>query len=593
MGRALASMLICAGLLCGLAGCGKQGRAKQEAHALPTPPLVAQCEPGVMGGRLTLAVPQGPRSFNPFLAADPASDNIVRLLFGSMANLNWLTQEAGPGLAESWTVTPDGKTWTFKLRSGLRWSDGKPLNADDVVFTWNELMYNRDINRFTYELFQIGGKRFEVSKLDDLSVRVVMPEVFAPFLEFFGGVAILPRHSLESFVREKRFAAAYSTSMPAERIVGSGPFRVKQFQAGKFTLLERNPEYWVTDSKGKRLPYFDEVMFTATTPGTDALVFLSGKSDAQDIVRPEMFDQFRQATNSGHFRLLDLGIGVEREFLWFNQNTGTNAAGVPIVNPVKLKWFRNKNFRQAVSCAIDRERMVREIYGGRAQAISNFVSAENQKWNNPNVPRFGFDPERARKLLAEAGIADRKGNGVAEDAEGNPVEFALFSNMGNPAREKAAAQIQDDLRKAGLKVTFMPVDFNVLRERIDQSYEYEAALMGLGGGGVDPASQINVLKSSEDLHQWFPLQKTPSTDWEARIDQLMDSQMRTLDFAARKKAFDEVQLILAEEIPMIATVAPFAYAAARDKLGNVRASVLTPYRVTWNMEELFFKADQK
>ena len=113
--------------------------------------------------------------------------------------------------------------------------------------------------------------------------------------------------------------------------------------------------------------------------------------------------------------------------------------------------------------------------------------------------------------------------------------------------------------------------------------------MGLGGGGIDPASQMNVLKSSEELHQWFPLQKSPATEWEARIDTLMDEQMRTLDLAKRKQAFDEVQSILAEEMPMIYTVSPLCYAAIRENVGNVRPSVLTPYRVTWNMEELFFK----
>ena len=586
--RQLVFVACCPAFLFSLAGCGKPP-SKAPAHALPTPPLVSKCEPGVAGGRLALAVPLGPRSFNPLMATDPASDDVVRLLFGSLVNLNWLTQEPGPGLAQSWTVEPDGKTWTFKLRQGLRWSDGKLLTADDVVFTWNDLMYNRDINQYTAELFRIGGKPFEVSKMDELTVRVVTPEVFAPFLEFFGGVSILPRHTLESFVHTRRFAAAYQTAMPPERIVGCGPFRVKGFEAGKFTLLERNPEYWVTDAQGRRLPYFDEVMFTATQPGTDPLVFLNGKSDAQDVVRADMFEQFRQASTNGHFRLVELGIGLEREFLWFNQNTGTNLAGKPFVNPLKLKWFRNEKFRQAISCAIDRERLVREIYFGRAQPIYSFVSSENQKWNNPGVPRFDFDLDRARKLLAEAGIQDRKGNGVAEDADGNAVEFTLYSNLGNPAREQAAAQIRDDLQKLGLKVTYLPIDFKLLQQRVDETYDYECALMGLGGGGIDPASQLNVLKSSEDLHQWFPREKTPSSQWEARIDVLMDAQMRTLDFGTRKKAFDEVQAILAEQLPMIPTVAPFAYAAVCENIGNVRPSALTPYRMTWNLDELFRK----
>ena len=128
-----------------------------------------------------------------------------------------------------------------------------------------------------------------------------------------------------------------------------------------------------------------------------------------------------------------------------------------------------------------------------------------------------------------------------------------------------------------------------LVDRINQTFDYECMLMGLGSGGIDPASSMNVLKSGESLHQWFPCQQTPSTDWEARLDWFMDAQMHKLDFAQRKKYFDEVQAILAEELPMIYTVSPFLCAAIRADLGNVRPCALMPYRVTWNLEELYWR----
>jgi peptide/nickel transport system substrate-binding protein len=291
----------------------------------------------------------------------------------------------------------------------------------------------------------------------------------------------------------------------------------------------------------------------------------------------------------GRFQLLDLGVGANRDFLWFNQNTGTNAAGKPIVNPAKLKWFRNKKFRQAVSCAIDRDRLVREVYGGRAQPANGFVGTENQKWNDPDIPRYGFDLTRARGLLAEIGIQDRNGDGLLKDADGNPEEILFYSNLGNPLREQAATLIAADLKKLGMKITFVAIDYRALVEKINVTFDYECALMGLGGGGSDPASQMNVLLSGEALHQWFPGQQIPSTDWEARIDSLMTTQMRTLDFAQRKKCFDEVQVILAEEQPMIYTIAPFAAGAIRPDMGNLRPAVLSPYHLTWNLEELYFK----
>jgi len=574
-----------------VAGCGEKPTATpRRGHPLPASALISKCEPGQPGGALTLALPGSPKTFNPVLANDPASDLTARFLFSSLVIMDWAAQELGPGLAESWSVAPDNRAWIFKLRQGARWSDGKPFSADDVVFTWNAVMLDPNMSRGTSEIFRINGEPFRVAKVDDFTVRVTTPEVFAAFLEFFGTVAILPEHRFEAAVREHRFLSTYTITSKPDLIVGSGPFRLKECKPGQFTLLERNPEYWVADKKGQRLPYFEQIrLVDAGGPGNDISLFLNGKSDAFENVRADMFARFQAASTNFHFKLLDLGNGVEREFLWFNQNTNMAAGGAPLVDPAKLKWFRNKKFRQAVSCAIDRERIAKEAYRGRAQAIYGFVSGENKKWNNPDVARYGYDPERARGLLAEIGITNRPGDDVALDADSNALEIVFLSNFGNPLREKACALIVEDLKKVGIKLIYTPVPFEVLQQKIDGTFDYECALIGLGGGGADPSSQMNVLKSSELLHQWFPLQRTPSTAWEARIDALMDAQMHTLDFAERKKAFDEVQVILAHELPMIYTVSPLVCSAVQDNLANVRPSVMTPYHATWDIEELYFK----
>jgi peptide/nickel transport system substrate-binding protein len=572
-----------------LAGCGRSGHNRNTGHPLPPSPLVNSCESGRAGGRFVIGLSASPKTFNPLFAFDGPSDEITRLLFGSLVSWDQTAQAPRPGLAESWSVAQDGKTWTFKLRPGVRWSDGHPFSADDVVFTWSDIISNPQFNHITYDLFRIGGKSFEVSKVDDNTVRVVTAEVFAPFVEFFGSVQILPKHVLEGAVKGNVFPRAYGLNTPPERIVGCGPFRVNEFKAGN-TLLERNPEYWVTDTQGRRLPYFDEVMFkVGERPGSEPSLFLNGKSDVLEAVRPESVEQFKQASAQKHFRLVEMGIGTERDFVWFNQNTSLSPAGKPVVNPVKLKWFRNQKFRQAVACAIDRERIAREVYGGRAEPVYGFISGENQKWNNPNILRLTYDPAKARALFREAGFQQRAGQASLADIEGNPVEIVFNYNLGNAFREKTTTRIQDDLAKVGIKLIASPVDYRVLVQKVNSTFDYECALMGLGGGGVDPASQLNVLRSSEELHQWFPFQKTPATDWEARVDWLMDAQMRTLDLAERKKYFDEVQAILADEVPMIYTASPFCCAAIRSDIANLRPSVLTAYHLTWNIEELWFK----
>ena len=575
-------------LLAFLLGCGKPAvppAPPASGHPLPAP-LVLRGEPGQPGGRLTLLAAGAPRTFNPVLAMDGASDAVVRLLFSGLIALDAVTQEVRPALADMWSVSPDGLTWTFKLRAGLRWSDGQPLTAADVVFTWNEVMYNPDMNRMTYDLFRINGKNFDVTPVDDVTVKVVTPEVFAPFLEVFGGIPILPKHIIGREVAERRFLSVFTPNTRPDRIVGSGPFRVKETKPGESVLLERNPEYWAVDAQGVRLPYLDGVLITATAGTSTTLFFLNGQGDVCEHGRPNEFTAVQEAATAGRFRVLDLGVGTERDFLWFNLNTNHNRAGQPLVNPIKSAWFRNLLFRQAVSCGIDRDRIIQTVYGGRAAAPLAFVSAENHKWNNPEVPRFGYDLTRARSLLAGMGIQDRNGDGLLEDAAGQAIEFTLISNSGNSAREKSAQLIAEGLGRLGFKVSFQAVDYSALLARINDTFEYECALMGLSGGVADPASQMNVLMSNDPMHQWFPNQRVPATSWEARVDFLMNAQLRTLDFATRKRCFDEVQTILAEQQPMIYTVAPFHFAALRRDLVNLRPSVLTNYRLTWNIEQL-------
>jgi peptide/nickel transport system substrate-binding protein len=169
------------------------------------------------------------------------------------------------------------------------------------------------------------------------------------------------------------------------------------------------------------------------------------------------------------------------------------------------------------------------------------------------------------------------------------VEFELNTNVGNNTREKVAVFIQSDLKKLGVKLNFKPIDFNALVSKIDDSFDYECILLGLAGGGTDPASSLNVLKSDGFTHFWFPMQKQPATPWEARVDKLMNDQLKILKPEDRKQLYDEVQMILSTELPFIYTIQPLSFAAYRKDLGNVRPTVLSNYRVTWNAEELYLK----
>jgi peptide/nickel transport system substrate-binding protein len=590
----LSSLPLIAALLsgCGKPSTGPAATDNREQFPLPTPPLVVEdIEPGTRGGRLVIATFGDPKTFNPITANEQSSRDIYRFLFAALLSFDEAKQEVSPGLAESWTVGEDQKTFTFKLRQGLRWSDGAPLTADDVVFSW-QAIYDTNVVCALADLLKIRGEKFQVSKVDDLTIRITTPDVFAPFLEFAGaGVYIIPKHKLEASLKSGTFESALGINTTPADIVCSGPFRMKQFKAGELTLMERNPYYFAVDKAGTRLPYLDTVIYTVV-PDMNAmsLRFRQGESDAFENVRPDEYDTYKAEAAAGKYQLLDLGQGLERAFVWFNLNTGTNpSTGKPYVNPKKLKWFSQKAFRQAVAHCIDRESIIKSIYAGRAEPNYGYIGKANGKWLNPNLKEYPFNLQKARTLLAGIGIQDRNGNGVLEDAEGNEIEFTLNTNTGNNTRDKIALLIQSDLKKLGFKVNYRPVEFNALIDKIDVSYDYECVLLSLGGGAVEPASSMNILLSSGFTHLWFPKQKTPATPWEARLDELMNLQVTTLDFAKRKQYFDEVQTILNDELPMIYTVAPNTYAAIRNGMGNLKPTVLSSYRVTWNVEQLFIR----
>jgi peptide/nickel transport system substrate-binding protein len=577
-----------------LAGCGKKSESSKEVagnYPLAEPPYLTECEPGVRGGRLVLVDFGDPKTFNPITETDASSRQLTDMMFSGLMSKDHVTQEVKPGLAESWSVAEDKKTWTFRLRRNLHWSDGKPITADDVVFTFNDIVYNPDIPNRTSDAVRVDKKNFEVTKVDDLTIKVVTPEIYAPLLEYFGDVKIIPKHILAKAVAEKRFESAYGVNTPPAEHVGSGPYKLKQYTPGQLTLLERNPYFWQVDSKGQRLPYFDQVVMTVV-PDQNAmsLRFLRGEADMIEFVRPEEADSFKETGARGQFKFLDLGYAGSLDLITFNQNTNVNSkTGKPYLDPVKQKWFRNTRFRQAMSYAIDRPSIVKSTINGHGQPQYGWTTPSNPKWINTNIAQYPYNPEKARQILAEIGITDRNKDGWLEDADGNVIEFEMNTNAGNSRREKGSILVQEDLKRIGIRVNFRPLDFNTIVHRMDTDFDFECIFLGLVSYSVDPAESLNILRSEGFMCQWFPRQKVPSTKWEARIDELMNAQLKTLDFAERKKYYDEVQAIFAEQQPLMPTVAMKAYSAARNDLANLRPTAQHHNRLIWNLPELYFK----
>jgi peptide/nickel transport system substrate-binding protein len=292
------------------------------------------------------------------------------------------------------------------------------------------------------------------------------------------------------------------------------------------------------------------------------------------------------------YTMTDAGPGLEYNFLFFNLNDLGDKALPDAAR--KSKWFHEVKFRQAVSAAIDRDAIVRLIYQGRGAALWGPVTPGNRRWVNASIPHPARSLDQARALLKEAGFTLKAGaNGEASlvDADGKAAEFSILTSSSNADRTKMAAIIQDDLKELGIHVQVVPLEFRSLIDRVTQSKEYDACVLGLASFDADPNSDLNVWLSSGGTHLWSPSQAHPATPWEAEIDALMEQQLATPSFEQRKKLYDRVQQILAEYQPMVFLASPDILTGAKNNIGNFHPAVLEPY-VLWNVEQLFVRSGE-
>ncbi len=546
-----------------------------------------QASRGKRGGRLVLSKSAGPRTFNRLFAFDEQTTSITNCLVGHLIRINRQTQQPEPELAQSWKVSPDGKRVTFSLRPGLKFSDGQPASADDVVFSF-QVINDPRVNSAASDQFNFEGQRVRVEKIDAVTVAFSFPILHAAAVRLFDGVPIMPRHVLEVPYRAGKIDQTFGLATPAEQIVGLGPFKLKTYLAGQRVTLQRNDYYWKTAPNGERLPFLDEIVLTIDeNRNTQLLKFQQGETDLLSPVNADDLSSLGALERQGRIKVHDLGPSLIREIFWFNLNDGKQSpAGRTPVDPIKLSWFKEVKFRQAISHAIDRQAIVDLVFAGRATPQWAFLSAGDRLWFNPGVTKYVHDTNRAQRLLTEAGFVYRADRKVLLDPQGRAVAFTMVTNAGNALRQKMSALIQDDLAKIGIRVSLAAVESRALLGRINESFDYEACLLAVVSGDSDPSSQQNVLLSRGGSHWWYPRQTRPATSWEARIDELMRQQITTLNQAARKRLFDEVQKIVAEQQPFIFLVSRHLMIAARTDVGNLKPALLPDF-VLWNCEELF------
>lgn len=508
------------------------------------------------GSELRFCLYSEPKTFHPLLVADTSSEAIRYMTAGVLIRVNRQTQELQPELAVSWRVVSQGRGIAFKLRRHVTFSDGTPFSAEDVAYTMRTL-FDPNLHAPTADPFRAGSTAVKIETPAPDEVTLTFPTPVAGLERLFDQVGIL------------------SSKSPRKERASLGPFYVAQYKPGSEVDLSRNPYYWKRDAQGRRLPRIDSVrLYIQQNRDMELVRFQRGELTLMNPVTPEIFDRL-QALMPAAVR--DLGPSLESEMMWFNQSP---KAPLPAY---KKQWFQSRDFRRAISAAVNREDLCRLVYRGHARPAEGPISPADRFWFNAGLKPHRYDPKEALDLLGKTGF--RLQDGQLYDAQSHAVEFSIVTNAGNQAREKIAQMIQQDLKAIGIRLNVVKLDYSAIIDRISQSFDYESVLLGLTNVDLDPDAQMNVWLSSASNHQWNPNQASPATPWEAEIDRLMQAQGSELNPAKRKAYFDKVQEIVSQEVPFLYLVTRNALVAVSPSLQNANPSVLRP-QVVWNIEML-------
>ena len=555
--------------------------------------LESQAPIGKFGGEMIEStIGEGPKTFNPFKCKDNISSQLSSVMYDGLLTSDPITGQPIPKLAKSFSISPDGKTYTIKLRHGIKWSDGKPITADDVVFTWRDIIFAGLGDTSTRDSLVIDDKLPTVKKIDDYTVIFTTPKPFAPFIRMLS-TSIAPKHFFISAVKNGGvdFDTFLSTNTNPSDFVVSGAFKLKEYVPAQRVVFERNPNYYEINKKGEKLPYLNRLVFLIVGDLNNEVLKFEAKELDIISLQGSKVARYKAIEPHSDFKLYNLGPTTGTMYLSLNLNNRTNKKGKFYVDPIKQKWFQDLNFRKAVDYAIDRKNMVFNIANGIGAPLFTPESL-NSIYLNKKLKPYDKDINKSKELLKKSGFyTDKKGK--LYDKYGHRVEFDLYTNAGNTEREAIGVMVKQDLEDLGMKVNFKPIEFNSLVNKLVSTFDWDMVIMGLTGSPLEPNGGKNVWLSDGRLHMFN--MRTPEEgkakllQWEKELDYLYTQGALATKFEDRKKYYDKYQEIVYNEKPMIYIYSPVIIMAIRDKFKNIYPSNLGG--LTHNIEEIYIEGD--
>jgi peptide/nickel transport system substrate-binding protein len=538
--------------------------------AHPRPPSHVPAARTALPRALVGSIRSEPRSFNRYVARDLTTVVLTYLLHAGLVRVNHSTDRLEPELAESWQMLSDQRTYRVRLRDDVRFSDGEPMTARDVVFSFTAI-YDPRTDSVLADSLLVQNRPLDVRAVDERTVDIHFPSAFAPGLRILDGVPILPSHKLAGALAAGDFRSAWGPATAPDQIVGLGPFVLRQYQPGQFLRFDRNPMYWQREN-GESLPRLHElVLQIVRDQDAESLALQTGGIDfTQSELRPADIAALESATAGRRVAIADLGVGVDGDLFWMNLSAAK-------ARDRRSTWLQHVDFRRAIAHMVDRAEFVNTVFLGAAVPGYGVVSPGNRTWfRAASAPQF--DLEAARRLLGSLRLTER--NSHLEDAGAVPVRFTLLTQQGNTALERGAALIRTSAGRLGIQVEVVALETGALIDRLMKG-DYDAAYFRLVTTDTDPALNQDFWRSSGSAHVWNPAQTRPATEWERRIDSLMDDVATATDTSARQRAFAEVQEIMAREVPALTFAFPRLVMATSTRLAGATPAAYRP-PVLWN-----------
>ena len=555
--------------------------------------LQSQAPVGKFGGELKAStIGEGPKTFNPFNSKDNISSLLSEVMYDGLLSTDAETGEPIPKLAKSFEII--GNDYIIHLRKGAKWSDGKEITADDVVFTWQNIIFDGFGNTSTRDSLVIDGKLPSVEKIDKYTVKFSTIKPFAPFIRMLS-TPIAPKHIFAPAVKKGKdyFYTFLSTNTDPKTFVTSGAFKLKEYVPAQRVVFERNPNYYIINTNNEKLPYLDRLVYYIVGDlNNEVLKFEGGELDVINLQGANVA-RFKEREAHSDYKIYNLGPNTGTMFVTMNLNDRKNKDGKYYVDPIKQKWFRDVNFRLACDYAIDRKNMVLNIANGLGEPLYTAESL-NSIFLNKTLKPYPRSLEKSREYLKKSGFYwDKKGH--LRDKAGNHVEFNLFTNAGNTEREAIGVMVKQDLEDLGMKVNFKPIEFNTLVNKLVNTLDWDMVIMGLTGSPLEPNGGKNVWMSDGTLHMFNQRlegdENSSRFDWEKEIDDVYVKGALATSFEERKKYYDEYQRIAYEQKPFIYIYSPIIITAIRTKFKNIFPSGLTG--ITYNIEEIYIDGGDK